>query len=164
MKRNVTTVRVNGTVVPWLVKPRPGSLIGCDLGTITVTLPTWNLTAQAIPYVLQLELNSNSYRDSTHSIFVNAFLSATPVPSLSSVVMTNAHTQLVAGSMVDFVVTPIDAAGVVILGMSNQAYLGTLAHLASNMSVTCRVVFDTSTGEQIGTCGIPNTLYNTDLQ
>ena len=110
--------------------------------------------------MLQLELNLNSYRDSAHSLFVNAFLSAEPVPSISSIAMTNTHTQLVAGSMADFVVAPIDAAGVVILDMSNQAYFGTLTHLASNMSVACRVVFDTSTGEQIGTCGIPNRVRN----
>ena len=161
MKYNITTIRANET---WLVTPRAGLLIGCDLGTVTVALPTWNLTARSDAYILQLELTSNSYRDATRNLSVVAFVSAEPVSSLSYATITSPITALSAGSSVDFVVTPIDAAEMPILDTSNQAYYATLSHPESNMSVTCRVVFDTSSGEQQGTCEIPALVCNADTQ
>ena len=53
----ITAIRANSTTVPWLITPRAGHLVGCDLGTITLALPTWNLTARSDAYSLQLELS-----------------------------------------------------------------------------------------------------------
>ena len=162
LKWNVTRSRSNGTAVPWLITPRTGVLIGCDLGTISVALPTWNLTARSDPYALQLELTSNSYRDAIRSLSVDALVSAEPMPSLSFITIKSLATQLAAGSTVDFIVTPIDAAGIAILGASGQAYFAALSHPESNTSVSCRVVFDTSSGEQQGACEIPALLCDAD--
>ena len=150
---NVTTIRANGT---WLVTPRSGQLIGCDFGTITVALLTWNLAARSDPYALELEFTSNSYRDPTRSIFITAFVSAEPNASSSVVTVTSRASQVAAGDTVNFVVTPIDEAGIVIFDTSNLAYLAELAHPVSHTSVSCRVVFDTSSGEQEGACEIPS--------
>lgn len=164
LKWNITTIRASGTAAPWLVTPRAGALIGCDLGSITLALSTRNLTARSDPYTLQLELTSNSYRDAARNLTVVAFVSAKPVPSLSFVTITTLVTQLSAGGMVNFVVTSIDAAGVAILDTSNQAYFAVLSHPESNTSVSCRVGFDTSSKKQKGACEIPALLCNTDTQ
>ena len=155
LKWNVTRIRANGTAAPWLVAPAAGRLAGCDLGIVTVTLPTWDLTARSDPYALQLELSSNSYRDPIRSLSVTAFISADPVPSSSFVTFTGRMSQLSAGDTVTFAVTPIDGAGMPILDASNQAYFATLTHPVSNSRVSCRVGFETSSGNQEGSCEIP---------
>ena len=125
--------------MPWLVTPRAGRLIGCDLGTITVALSTWNLTGQSYPYALQLQLTSNSYRDPIHDLSVTAFIPADPIYSSSLITITSPVSQLLAGGAVTFVVIPIDAAGMAVLDTSNQAYFGTRTHMNSDTAVSCRV-------------------------
>ena len=93
---------------------------------------------------------------------MNAFVSAEPVPSSSFVNITSLVSQLAAGSSINFVVAPIDAAGMFILDTSDQAYFSTLSHPESNTSVSCRVVFDTISAEQQGTCEIPALVCNAD--
>ena len=152
---NVTTTN-DTNVDAWAVSPSSGYIDPCEEpAKVTATLNPFNLSAQVDPYQLELAVESNSYQGGTRNLAVSAFVSAEPVPSRSFVTITSNASQLAAGSMVYFVVTPIDAADVVILDTSNQVYFATLTHPISNTSVSCRVVFDTSSEEQQGACEIP---------
>ena len=157
---NLTAAKTNATVLlPWLLKPTAGLLGGCGLATVEVSLATWNLTAQASAYQLQLELQTNSYLDESRTILIDAFISANPVAASSSVEITNAA-QLVAGDSVQFVVTPVDEAGVVVADGAYLAYFATLTHKPSSTIVACRVGYDSVTKRQQSTCEIPDLVCN----
>ena len=155
LKWNLTMIQTDGVVVPWSVAPTSGALSGCELGTVEVSLATWNLTAQAESYPLQLILRSNSYADAARNISIRAFVSADPVPAASLVSLTNA-TQLVAGSSIQFVVTPIDAAQMTIRDTATLAFVSSLTHPASNATAICRVVYDSTSDLHLGECALPD--------
>ena len=159
---NATIVGANGhEMSPWLVTPAAGTLIGCELGAVQVALTTWNLTARTEVYDLQIELTSNSLRDVTHNISVSAFVAAEAVPSKSDITITSNLALLAAAETVHFSVNPIDGAGLGILDTANQAYFATLAHAKSTTTVSCRIVYDTISGLQDGSCEIPTLVCNT---
>ena len=153
---NVTTLSKNSSGdAQWSATPTSGTLVGCDLGTVEVVLPTWKLPARADPYELQLLLESNSYRDAMHAISISAFVAPDAVASKSIVRIRSPVEQLAAGDSVHFTVTPIDVADIIILDSANLAYFATLTHSTTNTEVSCRVAFDTTSGQQEGSCEIP---------
>jgi hypothetical protein len=74
-------------------------------------------------------------------ITVDVFVTAVPVSSTVSAVQDD-FTQVAAGDMVAFTITPVDAAGVAILDSANLAYTATLTHRVSNQSVHYPVVYE----------------------
>ena len=57
-----------------------------------------------------------------------------------------------------FVIAPIDAEGIVVLGIAKMVYFATMTHHASRSNMTCTVKYSAITDIQEGECDIPSLL------
>ena len=132
----------NGT---WEISPSNGNLSRCEFGNITLSLDSTTLQARAEPHVSLFDLESSSLVDATRSaqIAIQAFVSATPSASQSTVILDLGNGSLVASSAVYFSVEPFDATGMSMLDAPDMALFAKLYH-SSNPGVEtgrCSVVY-----------------------
>ena len=141
----------------WSVLPSRGNLSACGLQPILVQLSTWNLTARAGAYQLDLELRSNSYDAITRTLSVRALVSAVASAPQCTVDLIG-EADLTAGDSGDtllFTVATVDLFGMRMFDVATRTYSATTEHFET--ITTCKIVYDAVSDEHVGSCLLPQT-------
>ena len=136
-----------------------GNLSSCDLGNVSVSVPSAALQARQAPYGLLYRLQSNSHDAKSKEVFLNltVLVSAAVHAAMSNITLLNASAgdAIVAGSELHFFVDPVDLTGQTILQASTSIFYSSVALLDGISKVVCEVTYDTKSQKQTGVCKLP---------
>ena len=156
-------IKSNVEAVPWSAAPSDGLLVSGESIGLVLSLDSSSLQARAAAYSTTFILNTTSPTPTPHPVsqlmqFVG-LVTVSAMPSAehsNATLLHNASELIVASSIIQFDVTPVDHTGLVILDGWDIGYVAKLRYLVDASETVCVVAYDATVDRHRGYCALPN--------